>query len=177
MSYSPKEIRRITLHLNEPRQTNKFGTYDTRCIYRELIKEDVEIKLITESQFTKVLFRINELLLDSLFNGSVLKFPYQMGELILVSGESKPKFKDGKLKINMAVDWHNTYELWANNDAALQNKTLVYYKPCTFYKLHYSYKTAKYRNMKYYSFYPYRSVKQKIKSKVINNDINKVYSL
>jgi hypothetical protein len=85
----------------------------------------------------------------------------------------KVEFRDGKLHNTYYIDWNATLQLWFEDEYSKDNKILVRKRGDKIYRLLYlKGKKAKYNNKIFFKFRFHRSLRQKIKEQVINNNIN-----
>jgi hypothetical protein len=163
------QYKKELLKINLPRQTKDTKTYYSKYLIRSIKKKyNINVK---EDEYSKIIRRINELLSDTLLQGSIIKFPYNMGSLCIYSNSKKLYMKDNKLINTSTVDWTKTIELWYNDEKARNKKSLVKRHNSTIYKVVYSTTSRGYRNRQYYSFRTSRNLKLKINN-YINNNIN-----
>lgn len=127
---------------------------------------------ISEKQFGYIIKKINEGLVNKLLSGSEIIFPYGMGKLELIKYKSKIDFSNGKVTTNLPVDWKRTLDWWKEDKAAFKRKALLRHESKMIFNIHYNKKNANYRNKNFYQLAVNRRVKQLLKDKIINNEID-----
>ena len=165
------EYRSSVLKLKESRQTKKTKTFHSKYIIRNIKRKHLELKSLPEDVYSKMIRRINELLIEELLQGKVIKFPYLMGSLSIYSNESKMYLKDNKLIKTAPVKWNETLKLWYADTKAKDKKVLIKDSYIKIYKVVYKTRKYSYKNRIHYKFKTCRSLKNIIKN-TLNNNIN-----
>lgn len=167
-SYS--KFRADILKIASPRHTKPTSTLTSKMIIRSIRKTYSESRIVSEDTYSKIIRRINELLIEELFKGQIITLPYNMGNIILTSKMSKIFMSNGKLVRTAPINWSETLKLWYNNSKAYNNKTKVRDLPTTIYRFRYTKSKIGFRNQQYYKFIPCRTLKLKLKE-LLNNNI------
>jgi hypothetical protein len=168
-------FRKEVLKVAKPRTSYISGSLGVKQAYKYYQKHrPKESKyVLKDSQYYKIIRGINELLIEELYNANIIKFPYRMGYIELKEYNPKVEFRDGKLHNTYYIDWNATLQLWFEDEYSKDNKILVRKRGDKIYRLLYlKGKKAKYNNKIFFKFRFHRSLRQKIKEQVINNNIN-----
>lgn len=162
------DFRKKVLKVNESRRhkvNNSIGVYD---IYKDIRKNKwLDIgRPVTEHEFYTIIRQVNDMLAENLLNGEDVVFPHRMGRLELRKRDTYIRFKDGKLKTNMPIDWNETLKLWSEDDEAYESKTLIKAEEKEIYKVFYNKGKALYENKSFYNFKINRDIKRGLKSRI-----------
>lgn len=150
--------------------TNSYGVYDAFKRYRK-VRPDVKKYVLTESEYFGIIRRINQKLADQLSMGWDVKFPSFMGGLEIKKYVIEPRLdNNGKLIFKAPVDWETTLKLWFEHDEAKKNKILIKFNQKAHYRIIYSKRSAKYKNMSYFTFRTGRALRKQI-SDAINSGL------
>lgn len=123
---------------------------------------------ITELELGTIVKAINLTLQDQLLNGKDIIFPNKMGRLEIRKFKAKVEYKDNKLVTNLPVDWKRTIELWWEDKESRELKTLVRYEANDRFAIYFNKEFANFINKSFYKFIPVRTLKRKLKDKIIN---------
>lgn len=166
-----KDFRARVLKLSSPRTSKSTRTYVSKEIIRSVRKKYPKSKIVDEDTYSKIIRRINELLIEELFKTAKITLPYNMGYIMLYSNEGKIYEQDGKLVRTMPVNWDNTLQLWHDNSKAFEKRTLLRDLPHRVYRVKYVTRKVGFKNQQYYIFKPCRELKTKLKN-LLNNNID-----
>lgn len=109
-----EDFRREVLNLNGNRThkvTNSLGVYDSYKWIRKRKWLDIG-RPLTEHEFYSIIRRVNNYLADELVNGNDVTLPCNMGRLEIRKSKPNIRFKDGKVKTDLPIDWDRTLKLW-----------------------------------------------------------------
>lgn len=156
--------------------TNSVGVY---ACYKWLRKRKwIDTgKCLTEHQFYKIIRDINTFISEQLSLGNDFKIPHQMGTIELRKINTYVNLKDNKIHTNLPIDWDKTLKLWCEDKDSYNNKTIVRMQEKQYYKIHYNKTKAAYVNKMFYQFKPCRTLKQKLKNNISNNNIIDAFDL
>lgn len=171
MDNNYKEYRARVLKISSPRNSKPTRTYVSKDIIRSIRKGNPKARIVDEDTYSKLIRRVNELLIDELFSTAKITLPYNMGDILIYSNTGKIYEHDGKLVRTMPVKWDETLRLWHSNKKASENHTLLRDLPKKVYRIKYSPKKVGFKNQQYYIFKPCRDIKLKLKS-LLENNIN-----
>lgn len=171
-----EEFKRRIKKVNQPREykvRNSLGVYDGYKYYRKN-KPDSKEYVLTESQYFAIIRKINLLLVDELLLGNDVRLPKSMGTIEVRKFDRGAKIgKDGKIHINLPIDWDKTLKLWYEDDESYKDKVLVRMEEKESFQVYYNKESATYNNKSYYEFIPNRDlkigIKQNIKKGVIKD--------
>lgn len=166
-----QEFRARVLKISSPRNSKSTHTYVSKEIIRNIRKQYAKAKVVDEDTYSKIIRRINELLIEELFNTAKISLPYNMGDIALYSKDGKIYEDNGKLVRTMPVKWSESLKLWYTNPKALEKKVLIRDLPQRIYKIRHICKQVGFKNQQYYTFKPCRDLKLKLK-KLLENNIN-----
>ena len=127
---------------------------------------------VTEKQFGIIIRRIDEYLIQRLFEGHDIILPHRMGKLELRKTPRRIDFKNGKLDTNLPIDWKRTLELWHADEESLNNKTLIRKEYKEIFRVIYNKSSANYNNKVFYQFTLHRNVRKALSTKIKNNEID-----
>ena len=170
------EFKRRIKKVNQPREykvRNSLGVYDGYKYYRKN-KPDSKEYVLTESQYFAIIRKINLLLVDELLMGNDVRLPKSMGTIEVRKFDRGAKIgKDGKIHINLPIDWDKTLELWYKDEEACRDKILVKMEEKESFQIYYNKESATYNNKSYYELVPNRDlkigIKQNLKKGVIKD--------
>lgn len=154
------EYRKHILKVKEPRRSKETSTMVSKTIIRN-IKKYYDISL-QEDLYSKLIRYVNQLLSETLFEGSTIKFPYNMGFISLYKYKTGVIVNDGKLKRTMPIDWDKTLKAWYNNPKLKANKVLVRNLPGHIHRIQYTVPKGSYKHQTLYTFKPSRVLKNKL---------------
>ena len=164
------EFRAGILKVTCPRRTKPTSTLTSKIIIRSIRNKYPKSKVVSEDTYSKIIRRINELLIEELLQGQIINLPYNMGNIILTSKQSKVFMKNGKLVRTAPINWEETLKLWYENSKAFNKKIRVRNLPSTIYRIRYCKSRVSFKNQQYYRFIPCRTLKLKLKE-LLNNNI------
>lgn len=170
---SLKEYKSKVRKLNSKRNfkvTNSYGVADGFAYYRKIKPKDKKF-VLTNSQYYSIIREINNLLAEGLLQGKEVVFPYKLGKLEIRKYESILRFKEGKLKTNLPIDWEKTLQLWFEDEDSAKDKTLVRFEEKEIFKIYYNRKNANYKNKAFYEFIVNRSIKRGLKVPIQEGNI------
>lgn len=144
---------------------NSFGVYDAYRWIRKNKWLDIERPLTTK-EFYSIIRKINLELAKKLSEGKDVILPCNMGKLEIRKTPKNVKIIDGKIKVNLAIDWNETLKLWYSDEEAQNNKTLLKMEEDEIYKIIYNKRLANYNNQTFYTFLPNRDLKIKLKNNI-----------
>lgn len=107
--------------------------------------------------YSKVINRVNQILVEKILEGHEFELPYQMGSIHVCSVPAKILYDGDRLKNNYRVDWKKTLELWYEDKEAEANKVVIKRVQKNIYFIKYSKGKAAYINKRFYSFRANRS--------------------
>jgi hypothetical protein len=165
-----EEFRKKILKVHESRQhriRNSNGVYQAY----KYIRKNKWLNLpraVTEHEFYTIIRQVNNLLVESLLTGDDIILPYRMGTIELRKYAAKIVFNGDKLVTNLPIDWDRTLKLWAEDEEAFKNRTLIKMEEKEMFKVFYNRKDANYINKSFYSFEVNRDLKRRLKLKIKN---------
>lgn len=145
---------------------NCIGMKEAYAYYSDTINK---LKL---SDYRKVVRTINQLIQEAVTNGEDVTLPKKMGELQLRKYKTKVDFKDGKMITNLPIDWFETLKLWEVDKQAEKDKFLVRTESSYIYRVLYKRQKANFKNKTMFQFRTNRSLRLKLKDKIINGNID-----
>lgn len=83
--------------------TNSYGIKDSFIYYKKTRPKDKEF-VLSDSDYRKLIRRVNEEIVKEFINHGEFKLPLDMGNLRIYKKENKPKIIDGKLVYNAPID-------------------------------------------------------------------------
>lgn len=125
---------------------------------------------ISEKMFGTIIRKVNTEIGNKVISGGNIQFPHGMGKMYLQKTKSFIDFKDGKLITNLPIDWDRTIKYWEEDSKALKNKNLLRVENKYIYKIRYQRNRMRYKNIIYYSFFPNRELKNKLRDKIKDNN-------
>lgn len=161
------EIREIKSRIKKVKCTrnhkinNSLGVYDAYKYIRKNKWFDIG-RALTEKEFYKIVRLVNEELAELIVKGISVRLPNNMGTLELRKRKTIQSIVNGKLVTNLPIDWDSTLELWAIDEEAMNNRTLVRCENKDVYLVHYRRKDAKYKNKSFYKFSTNRQLKHMV---------------
>lgn len=123
---------------------------------------------ITELELGTIIKTINNTLQDQLLDGKDVLLPHRMGRLEIRKFIAKKEYQGDKLVTNLPVDWKRTIELWWEDEDCYELKTLVRYEASERFTIYYNKDYALYTNKSFYKFIPTRTIKRKLKQRIMN---------
>lgn len=163
-----KEFKKTVKRVYDKRNhkiKNSNGVYDAYKYIRKNGWWDIG-RPLKEKEFYAIIRSINLVLADQLGQGKAVKLPQRMGTLEVRKRIATNTFKDGKLVSYYPVDWNRTLELWAEDEEARSDKTLIRIENQDVYQVYYNRIRANYNNKTYYEFKPNREIKHSITANV-----------
>lgn len=169
-----KEFRSEIIKNKGKRNHKATHSYGTKQAWR-WIKKNKWLDIgqpVTEREFGLIIKAIHKSLKDQLLNCQDIDFPNRMGRIELRKFNTWVGFKDGKLLTNLPIDWNKTIGLWYEDKEAHKNKTLVRMEAKEGFKIRYEKGMATYDNKTFYEFLPNRELKQELRDKIKNGEID-----
>lgn len=127
---------------------------------------------ITELELGTIIKTINQHLQDQLLKGKDIVLPHRMGRIELRKFKATIKIKDNKVVTNLPINWEKTLELWWDDKEAYDNKVLIRHECRERFSIYYNRQCANFNNKSFYKFIPIRTIKKKLKDKIINGEID-----
>lgn len=163
------DFRKQVLKVDGPRVhkvNNSYGVYDAYKYIRKNKWFDIGQSL-TEHQFYSIIRGMNNLLADSLIEGSDIHLPCKMGMIEVRKYDARMSFdKNGKLKTNLPVDWDRTLKLWSEDEEAYKERTLIKMEEKEIFKVYYNRIKADFSNKSFYEFIVNRDLKRRLKQRI-----------
>lgn len=162
------EFRKKVLKVNESRNhriRNSNGVYDAY----KWIRKNKWLNIgrpLKEHEFYSIIRKVNDLLADNLVKGKDVILPCRMGRLELRKWDSKIYYDNGKVKTNLPVDWDATLNLWAEDEKAYKDRTLIKMEEKEIFTVLYNKSRANYNNKSFYEFEVNRDIKKRIKKQI-----------
>lgn len=141
--------------------TNSIGVYD---IYKDIRKQKwLDIgSPVKEKDFYSIIRTVNKYLGQYLTIGKEIKLPYRMGILEVRKTPKNIRYANGKLIMNLPIDWKTTLQMWKEKPYTAQQKQLARFYTEDIYKIEYIKSKALFTNKTFISFRPIRELKQKL---------------
>lgn len=171
MEYEEFRKKALKVGSHEFKATNSNGL---RQAYR-WIKKNKWLNIgqpLTEQQFSKIVKSINLYLQEELLKGKDIILPCRMGRLELRKINTGVCFKDDKLHISRPIDWKKTLQLWWQDEESKEEKRLIRHETGEIFTVFYKKGYARYKNKIFYKYEAPRSLKLKLKQKIINKSID-----
>lgn len=162
------EFRKKVLKVSESRNhriRNSNGVYDAY----KWIRKNKWLNIgrpLKEHEFYSIIRKVNDLLADNLVKGKDVILPCRMGRLELRKWDSKIYYDNGKVRTNLPVDWDATLNLWAEDEKAYKDRTLIKMEEKEIFKVLYNKSRANYNNKSFYEFEVNRDIKKRIKKQI-----------
>lgn len=162
------EFRKKVLKVSESRNhriRNSNGVYDAY----KWIRKNKWLNIgrpLKEHEFYSIIRKVNDLLADNLVKGKDVILPCRMGRLELRKWDSKIYYDNGKVKTNLPVDWDATLNLWAEDEKAYKDRTLIKMEEKEIFTVLYNKSRANYNNKSFYEFEVNRDIKKRIKKQI-----------
>lgn len=162
------EFRKKVLKVSESRNhriRNSNGVYDAY----KWIRKNKWLNIgrpLKEHEFYSIIRKVNDLLADNLVKGKDVILPCRMGRLELRKWDSKIYYDNGKVKTNLPVDWDATLNLWAEDEKAYKDRTLIKMEEKEIFTVLYNKSRANYNNKSFYGFEVNRDIKKRIKKQI-----------
>lgn len=169
-----EEFKRNVQKINSTRihkVTNSVGVYSAYKWIRKNKWLNIN-KALTEHEFYSIIRSINNYLAEELIRGNEIKFPHRMGILEIRKYKAKIEYSNGVIKNNLPIDWDSTLKLWYEDEESFKNKVLIKLRERGIFKVLYNKSRANYINQSFYEFKINRDLKQRLKRKIKNNDID-----
>lgn len=170
-----EEYRKNILKVSESRKSYITGSLGVKQAYKYYKGHHPKGHkyVLNDSQYSRIIRGINELLIEELYNANMIKFPYSMGALEVREYTPRVKYINGNIINTNYIDWNATLKLWFDDEESRNKKTIVRQRGSNIYRILYiKGSKAKYNNKKFFEFRACRSLRQKIKEQVLNNTIN-----
>lgn len=168
------QFRKNILKVTDSRKHKVRGSYGIYDSYK-WIRKNKWLNIgqpLTEHQFYKIIRTINNYLGDSLIQGHDIHLPCSMGTLETRKYDVSFKFENGKVKTNLPIDWDKTLKLWAEDEEAFKEKTLVKMEEKEIFRVYYNRAKADYNNKSFYEFNINRDLKIRLKHKIKNGEFD-----
>ena len=151
------------------RVSNSSGISAAILFYTKTRPRDPQY-VLPRSQFSKVVDSMNLMVVDRLLNDGSFKLPSGLGEL-RISKRKTATFIDsnGGLVCTKSIDRDKTYKLWYEDNEAMQSKQLVRSDDEYVFKIIHSRTSVRSKNAIYYYIKFGRSIKQKLKNKILTD--------
>lgn len=165
-----QEFRKRILKTNSKHHYEITNSYWNKDAWR-WIKKNKWLDIgqeVSERDFGKIIKAINKTLQDNLIAGKDVVFPHRMGMLEIRKYKVGVSIKDGKLKINLPIDFKRTLELWHEDEESYKNKKFVRHEAKEGFKIYYNKAKANYNNKSFYQFIPTRTIKIRLKNRILN---------
>lgn len=169
------DYRKSVLKVSQPRKSYITGSLGVKQAYKYYQGHHPKGSkyVLKDSQYYKIIRGINELLIEELYKASTINFPHRMGYIELKEYNPKVEFKNGKIHNTYYIDWDSTLKLWYSDKESRDNKTIIRKRGDKIYRLLYiKSNRAKFNNKTFFRFRFHRSLRQRIKEQVINNNVN-----
>ena len=126
--------------------------------------------VLSRSEFSKVIDSMNLLLVDKLLNDGSFRLPSGLGELRISKRKTATFLDDnGSLVCTKSIDRDKTYKLWYEDSEAMQSKQLVRSDDEYVFRIMHSRASIRSKNAIYYYIKFGRSIKQKLKNKILTD--------
>lgn len=154
------------------------GSYGVKSAFREMRKNKWKgcIRPVNEKEFYTIINNVNKCYAEALLNGEDITLPDKMGRISLAVQERKVKLVDGKVKCTKPIDWKETLKLWYEDEESRNNKTLVRRDVDKVFMIRFNSHYGTTKNKQFFKFMPCRSLKLKLKDKIINNEITDAFN-
>ena len=158
-----KSVRKVS-ETRKHKVNNSWGVYDA---YKYIRKNKWFYigKNVSQKDFYAIVRGVNQILAEAISEGTMVTLPEHMGTLQVRKRPVKSFIKNGKLITNRGIDWNRTIELWAQDEEAKENKTLIRHENNEVFRVWYKKWDARYKNKSFYEFLTNRALKNKISSK------------
>lgn len=148
------------------RTSHSFGVNEAAVEYKRVCGK------VDTHTFREIIKRINTILGDELASGKAVIFPYRMGRLDVRKFETTVRYDDNGLYTNYPVDWDKTLKYWHDNPEAEAAKKLIRNPVKEVFRVYYRRIGAAYNNKQLVVFRLSRVIKNKMKKKIINNELD-----
>lgn len=166
------EFRKQVMKVSKSRKQKINNCLTTETIYYDLKRKGMIDKHLKRGEFRLIIRQFNLLLAEELTKGNDIQFPHKMGRVELRKLVPTVKFKNGKLYNGMPIDWNATLKLWQEDEECMKNKQLVRKMEKEMFKIIYNKNKADYNNRTFYDFRVCRDLKQALKTKIQNREID-----
>jgi len=129
-------------------------------------------KNLTEAQFSSALRALFKVYFNNLITGKDALFGSNLGRIELRKTQKRVTFENGKLKVNLPVDWNTTLKLWYSDESCRKKKTLVYQDNENTYKIKYNKSKAEFNNKQFIKFRTGRRLKLALKHAIIEDNLD-----
>lgn len=166
-----KNLNNFIIENTRPRgKTQKsYGTFLIFCDLSSSGFKGLPYK-ITSKEFYKIINEMNTAIAEEILNNKEVKLPHKMGTLTLLKSEGGAFLKDGKLKYRGTVNWRETWKLWYTDEESRKEKRLIMNESKVIFKIGIT--SRWFTNKIFYVFTPMRSLKRRLKDKIINNQVD-----
>lgn len=167
-------FRRSILKVSSPRKhkvRNSLGVYDAYKYIRKNKWMDIGRNL-TEHEFYSIIRNVNNLIADCISQGKDVVLPHRMGRIELRKRKAKIRFKNGVLIDNLPIDWDKTLTLWATDEEAFKNRTLVKAEEKEIFRVYYNKSAACFNNKTFMEFEVNRDIKIRLKQLIKDKAID-----
>lgn len=152
-----KEFRERILKIREHRTAMYSQSIYTRDLVRKAFKRNPSLHILKEKEYTDLVGRINEMLVEEFCKTGSVVFPYQMGEIVLYKRKNRSIPAKTKERKKQTV-WDKTLKYWYENPEAYEKKICIRNLPKEYYHICYT-QRRKYINRKFFHFIPTKELK------------------
>ena len=110
---------------------------------------------VSSSLYSQVINAMNKELIQHLFEGKGIEFPYQMGDLSIAASPVRVKEEKGRIITNYRTDWPKTLRCWYEQVTRTKQQVIKRVQP-VIYSIRYSKQKARFKYRHLYSFRPNR---------------------
>lgn len=147
---------------NKHRNTNSYGIREAHLFYTANRPQKDKF-ILSKATYSKIISRVNSLLVDMLLQGHDIILPHRMGKIEIRRVEDKVTLVDGKIVTNRSVDWVTTHKYWYDNPTARESKQLIYFMDTTpKLSLRYSKGSAYYTNKNFFGIRWNRALRKRL---------------
>lgn len=147
---------------NPHRIKHCLGSRDAFMWVRKNHWKALEGKKCDKLLYSRIIDAVNQELVELLFEGHEIEFPYQMGTLVINCRPAKVYYKDGEIMTNYKVDWKKTLDYLYTDSEAMENHSRVKRVQPYIYSVRYYKRKARYLNRRFYSFRVNRSLRRNL---------------
>lgn len=161
-----KEMKKVS----EPRKhkvNHSLGVYDAYKWIRKNKWLNIG-QAITEHQFYTIVRNLNKLLAKDLLTGKDAHLP-GMGKLELRKSLRRIDFVNGKLVTSLPIDWDRTLKFWAEHG---KSDKVIRHENREVFRVIYNKSKASYNNKSFIEFSLNRTVKQLLKTRITNKQLD-----
>ena len=135
-----------------------YGSRDAWKWIRKNKWKELDGKPCDQSLYSNVVSYVNQILVEKLLDGHEIVFPYQMGSLRVSSKQTNVTIENGSVKTNCSTDWKRTLEYWYEDEGAREAHKIIKWVQKRLVFIRYYKKAATFKNRRFYSFRPNRSL-------------------